>query len=110
MIKKAAGKHLRVLSTQQAAVVTYYLNNREELMVFLDDPRVPLDTNAIERCIRPVACLQGTTKYRQTVLHMQNMCNIFTLFETAKRNGITRPDEYLKNCSKGYVNGVFAIT
>lgn len=89
---KAAPK----VTPQQAAVVTYYLNNREELMAFLNDPRVPLDTNAIERCIRPVACLEGTTKYRQTVLHMQNMCNIFTLFETAKRNGITRPDEYLK--------------
>lgn len=81
---------------QQAAALTYYLNNRSELTTFLKDPRVPLDTNAVERCIRPVACLEGTTKYRQTASHMQTMCDIFTLFETAKRNGISRPEEYLK--------------
>ena len=79
-----------------AAAITYYLNNRKELAAFLNDPRVPLDTNAIERCIRPVACLEGATKFRQTKAYMQNLCDSFTLFETAKCNGITRPVEYLE--------------
>lgn len=81
---------------QLAAAITYYLNNRAELAAFLDDPRIPLDTNAIERCIRPVACLEGATRFRQTTAYMQSLCDSFTLFETAKRNGITRPVEYLK--------------
>ena len=59
---------------QLAAAITYYLNNRAELAAFLDDPRIPLDTNAIERCIRPVACLEGATRFRQTTAYMQSLC------------------------------------
>ena len=40
--------------------------------------------------------MEGATRFRQTTAYMQSLCDSFTLFETAKRNGITRPVEYRK--------------
>jgi hypothetical protein len=42
-------------STKLAEAIGYALNRRAELMRFLDDGRIPLDTGHLERSIRPVA-------------------------------------------------------
>jgi transposase len=42
-------------STKLAEAIGYALNRRTELMRFLDDGRIPLDTGHLERSIRPVA-------------------------------------------------------
>jgi hypothetical protein len=42
-------------STKLAEAIGYGLNRRAELMRFLDDGRIPLDTGHLERSLRPVA-------------------------------------------------------
>jgi len=42
-------------STKLAEAIGYALNRHAELMRFLDDGRIPLDTGHLERSIRPVA-------------------------------------------------------
>lgn len=39
---------------QIGATVAYYMNRRDSFHVFLEDPEVPTDSNAVERAIRPL--------------------------------------------------------
>lgn len=84
-----------ICNKREAAAVTYYLNNRDALWLILDEPRAPLDTNAVERAIRPMACLEGNSGFRQSFKQMQILCDYFTLFETARLCGIERPEKWL---------------
>ena len=45
-----------------AKAIRYALNHREGLVRFLDDGRIELDTNIVERAIRPM-CLAGRTLF-----------------------------------------------
>lgn len=52
-LERIIGESIFLPSNAFLKAVQYMLDRREALCVFLDDPRVPLDTNHVERTIRP---------------------------------------------------------
>ena len=83
---------LKTLSIGKAA--RYALNNWERLILFVDDPEIPLDNNQTERGIRgPVVGRKnhwGSKSRRGTEVASV----LYTLIETAKLNGLN-PAEYM---------------
>ena len=54
-LREIQAKHALLPSSPVAKAVAYALEREDPLKVFLEDPAVPLDTNHLEREIRPVA-------------------------------------------------------
>ena len=77
------------------AFVVYYLNNRADFWTFLEDPNIPLSTNAVERQIRTVALARNGSPHMQSAKGMDVICKIFSVFETAKRCGVADPLAWL---------------
>ncbi len=99
------GKYESLDKTRQAgAAVVYYMNRRENFRVFLDDPRVPPDSNAVEQAIRPTTVLRKACDFKQSRERMSSLCILMSLFETAKANGITANDfeQWLHDYSRAY--------
>ncbi len=69
-------------------LVVYYLNHRSNFRVFLDDARVDPDTNRVEQSIRPITVLRNNSGYAQTGETMQVTCDLLSLAQTGKLNGI----------------------
>ena len=78
------------------APVVYYMNRRDSLRYFLVDERVPCDTNVVERAIRPLTLIRKNSYFTQSIEGLESLCDTFTLFETARVNGIKNPIEWLK--------------
>ena len=88
-VKKKSGAYEASDSvTQAGATVAYYMNRRKEFTVFLDDPEVPPDSNAVERAIRPLAVLRRATDFKQSQERTQSLCILLSLHETARACGI----------------------
>lgn len=87
--RKKTGKYeAKVKNNAYAAAVVYYMNQRDSLRYFLQDPRVPCDTNKVERAIRPLTILRKNAYFTQSVEGMENLCTFFTLYETSRLNGV----------------------
>jgi transposase len=72
-----------------------YLQNREtELRVFLEDPDVPMDTNHLEREIRPITLGRKNWMFCWTELGAQHVGLIQSLISTCKLHDIN-PHTYL---------------
>lgn len=82
------GRYVKKGSAYWAAACVYYMNQRDALRYFLADPRVPCDTNIVERAIRPLTIIRKNSYFSQSVEGMKSLCDCFTLFETARLNGI----------------------
>ena len=52
------------------------MNRRESLRQFLEDGRIPLETNTVERSIRPVAMLRKNQNFMQTLDGMNAVANM----------------------------------
>ena len=88
-----------------ADAVVYYLNKKEELRAFLEDPEIPLDSNAIERKIRRLVVLRNNNLFEQTAKGLDELCMLFTVIETARDNGIKDVTQWLyQMCRAGYVH------
>ena len=74
--------------------IGYTLDNWEKLNVYLDDARIPIDNNAVERAIRPVALGRRNWLFAGSDRGGQAAATFFTIIESAKRNG-HNPHEYL---------------
>jgi len=74
--------------------VNYLLNNRRALRVFLTDPRVPLDNNASERDMRPVAMGRSNYLFFQNKESGERHAVLYTLVKSAEKNGLN-PTTYL---------------
>jgi len=74
--------------------VNYLLNNRRALRVFLTDPRVPLDNNASERDMRPVAMGRSNYLFFQNKESGERHAILYTLVKSAEKNGLN-PTTYL---------------
>ncbi len=65
-------------------------------MRYLDDGRIPIDTNAVENAIRPFALGRKNWLFADTVGGAQASANLYSLVQTAKANGLD-PYAYLRH-------------
>ncbi|WP_340252206.1 transposase domain-containing protein, partial [Sulfitobacter pontiacus] len=71
---------------------------------FLDDGRIELDSNAVERTIRPIALNRKNALFAGHDAGAQNWAAIASLIETCKLNGI-EPHGYLSGVLKAIAGG-----
>lgn len=87
---------------QIGATVAYYMNRRDSFHVFLEDPEVPTDSNAVERAIRPLTVLRKATDFKQSRDRTESLCILMSLYETAKANNIHDIPAWLLACGRAY--------
>jgi transposase len=74
--------------------VNYVLKRQAELRVFLENPEVPLDTNHLERTLRPIPMGRRSWMFCWTELGAEHVGIIQSLISTCKLHGIA-PYTYL---------------
>jgi transposase len=84
--------------------IRYALNHRDGLMRFLDDGRIELDTNSVERAARPVALGRKNALFAGSDEGAENWAAIASLIETCKLNGVD-PLRYLADLITRLVEG-----
>lgn len=77
-----------------ANAIRYMLNGFEALTRFVFDGRLEIDSNGIERCIRPVALTKKNALFAGSHEAASVWAVYYTLFETARLNGVN-PRAYL---------------
>jgi transposase len=77
-----------------AEVIRYALNQREGVLRFLEDGRVDLDTNPVERAIRPIAPSRKDALFAGSDGGGEIWATIASLIETGKLNAVD-PQRYL---------------
>jgi transposase len=77
-----------------AAAVRYADNQWEELGVFLDDARVPLDNNGSERALRRVALGRKNYLFVHDVERGESLAGLYSLVATCEARSVN-PFEYL---------------
>ena len=87
---------------QIGSTVAYYMNRRDSFHVFLEDPEVPTDSNAVERAIRPLTVLRKATDFKQSRDRTESLCILMSLYETAKANNIRDIPAWLLACGRAY--------
>ncbi len=79
-----------------AEILRYAVNHWDGLCVFLDDGRVEMDSNAVERCIRTVTITRKNALFAGSDGGGEHWAIVASLIETAKLNGV-EPFAYLKS-------------
>ena len=74
--------------------VRYSLNQKEQLMAFLEAPEVPISNNLAENAIRPFVLGRKNWLFCDSVKGAESSAIVYSLVETAKANGV-EPYEYL---------------
>ena len=74
------------------------------LILFLDDGRIEMDSNAVERTIRPIALNRKNALFAGHDVGAQNWAVIASLIETCKLNAI-EPHAWLTGTLEAIVNG-----
>jgi transposase len=83
------------LKGKVADAMKYARGQRRALLAFLRDGRIPIDNNACERSIRPVAIGRGNWMFAGSVEGAIAAATIYTLVESAKATGVD-PLAYLE--------------
>ena len=87
-----------------AAAIKYLENRWDGLVLFVDDPRVPLTSNGAERALRGLV-LGRSNHFGSRSLRGTEVAAIFySLIESAKLNDLN-PVEYLRISVEAYLNG-----
>jgi transposase len=86
-----------------AKEIRYGLNHWAGLCRFLDDGRVELDSNTVERSMRPIALSRKNALFAGSDEGAKNWAAIASLIETAKLNGVT-PHAWLADTLTKLVN------
>jgi hypothetical protein len=81
-------------SSNTAEAIGYTLNHWKGLVRFLDDGRIELDNNTVERSIRPLTLQRKNALFTGHDLGAENWATFATLIETCKLSGIN-PQAYL---------------
>ena len=68
--------------------ISYVLNHWDGLTRFIDDGRIELDTNVVERCIKPQALTRKNSLFSATHEGAQNWAVIASLLETCRLNAV----------------------
>ncbi len=87
-----------------AEAIRYALNHWEGLVRFLDDGRIEMDTNSVERAMRPVALSRRNALFAGSDEGGERWAAIASLVETCKLNGVN-PQTYLADLLERLVNG-----
>jgi hypothetical protein len=87
-----------------AGVIRYALNHRDGLERFLEDGRVDLDTNVVERAIRPLVLSRKNALFASGDDGGRRWADIASLVETCKLNDVN-PQVYLTDLLTRLVNG-----
>jgi transposase len=87
-----------------AEAIRYALNHWGGLEHFLEDGQVEIDSNVVERAIRPIALSRKNALFAGSDEGGSNWAHIASLVETCKLNGID-PQAYLSELLTRLVNG-----
>ncbi len=90
--------------TKLAEAIRYALSRWEGLTRFLDDGRIEIDTNIVERAIRPIALNRKNALFAGSDGGGEHWAIIASLIETCKLNAID-PQTYLADVITRIVNG-----
>jgi transposase len=91
-------------SSPLAAAMRYALRHWSGLALFLDDGRIELDTNVVERGIRPVAITRKNALFAGSDGGAEHWAIAMTLITTAKLNGV-EPLAWLTDVLQRLVSG-----
>jgi hypothetical protein len=87
-----------------AEAIRYALNHWSGLERFLEDGRIELDNNGVERAMRPVALSRKNSLFAGSDEGAENWAVLASLIETCKLNGVN-PQVYLTDLLTRLVNG-----
>jgi transposase len=87
-----------------AEAIRYAMNHWDGLERFLADGRIELDTNSIERSMRPVALSRKNSLFAGSDEGGENWACLASLVETCKLNGVN-PEAYISDVLTRLVNG-----
>ncbi len=99
-------ERLKILSGKSltAEAIRYGLNHWDGLIRFLDDGRIELDTNSVERAMRPIALNRKNALFAGCDEGAEAWACLASLIETCKLNGAD-PEAYLTDVLEKLVNG-----
>lgn len=86
--------------------VIFWLNNRKKLRSFLHDPCICPDNNQVERSVRAVALYRNAAFFKKSIEGTKGFCNLLTLRETAKLNGIKDVPKWLNAVHRAFYQHV----
>ena len=89
--------------TKLAEAIRYALSRWEGLTRFLDDGRIEIDSNIVERAIRPIALNRKNALFAGSDGGGEHWAVIASLIETCKLNGV-EPQSYLADVLNRIVN------
>jgi hypothetical protein len=87
-----------------AKAIRYTLRHWPGLLVFLNDGRVEIDSNVVERAIKPVTLNRKNSLFAGSDGGAQCWATVMTLIETAKLNGVN-PQAWLTDVLERIVSG-----
>ena len=87
-----------------AEAIRYSLNHWDGLEQFLDDGRIELDNNSVERAMRPVCLSRKNSLFAGSDEGGENWACLASLIETCKLNGVN-PQAYFTDLLTRLVNG-----
>ena len=87
-----------------AGAIRYALNHWDGLERFLDDGRIELDNNSVERAIRPIKLSKKNALFAGSNEGGTNWAHIASLVETCKLNGVN-PQTYFADLLTRLVHG-----
>lgn len=91
-------------SSPTAQAIRYALNHRDGLARFLEDGRIELDTNTVERAIRPICLSRKNALFASGNDGGARWAAVASLVETCKLNGAD-PQRYFAEVLTRLVNG-----
>jgi transposase len=84
--------------------IGYALRHWTGLLMFLDDGRVEIDNNVVERAIKPVTLNRKNALFAGSDGGAESWATVMTLIETAKLNGVN-PQAWLTDVLERIVSG-----
>lgn len=93
-LQKQLDQSVLLPSSPFTKAIRYMLERRAQLEVFLNDPNVPLDTNHVERAIRPSAVGRKNWMFNFTEAGARYSAVIYTLLQSCVVAGV-HPGTYL---------------
>ena len=86
-----------------AQAIRYGLNHWDGLVRFLDDGRIEIDSNTVERSMRPIALSRKNALFAGSDEGAENWAMLASLIETCKLHGVN-PQTYLTDVLTKLVN------